>query len=405
MAEYKKITSEFQIIKSKGTTVLIAENEEEEDLLANDITKTIVSKVNRLSKTNNISINAKSTRNSTTLKFCCDKYLEFKNNTSSKKVMMKYNQAVDYLYIYYSQKYPVNNITVLAANDFREFLLKVPSRWKSIEELKGKDLKVIINNSAKKDSVSAKILNKYPVQSLKTVDEIIVKAKTIFTYLEGIGLINKSPFKDLKKIGSKLVTEKREYKISEVNSILTYLENKNKAEEYNYVKFLLMTGLRRGESLLLKVSDYNQSKGYIDLNITGKTVYAKRIVIIHKDLKDALLKQLKGKYSNDYIFFNSSGYKIVSREEKIGTEMNGYFKNALGKEIKKYVDMHSFRKNYAQEVFMCSAAAFKELEYKTLIGHSTSNDITDKHYLRGKRDYVELQSKLDKVDFSDYFNK
>ena len=40
-----------------------------------------------------------------------------------------------------------------------------------------------------------------------------------------------------------------------------------------------------------------------------------------------------------------------------------------------------------------------------MIGHSTKSDITDKHYIRGKRDYKKLKEKMDNVDFSEYIGK
>jgi len=37
------------------------------------------------------------------------------------------------------------------------------------------------------------------------------------------------------------------------------------------------------------------------------------------------------------------------------------------------------------------------------MGHSTSSDVTDTHYFRGKRDYKKLKAKIDEVDFRPYF--
>jgi len=57
--------------------------------------------------------------------------------------------------------------------------------------------------------------------------------------------------------------------------------------------------------------------------------------------------------------------------------------------------------NYAQMVYI--VADIRELELKTLIGHSTSKDITDNHYLRRKRDNKRLKELVDLADFSSYF--
>ena len=69
----------------------------------------------------------------------------------------------------------------------------------------------------------------------------------------------------------------------------------------------------------------------------------------------------------------------------------------LGTEIKGVLDLHSLRANFAQQLYMVKD--LKDVELKTLMGHK-SNDITDKHYLRGLRDRVSLKEKVDKADFS-----
>ncbi len=88
--------------------------------------------------------------------------------------------------------------------------------------------------------------------------------------------------------------------------------------------------------------------------------------------------------------------------ENIGTRINKIIINAIGSENKKDLDIHSIRKNYSQEIFM--VREIKDLEMKTLIGHSTKSDTTDKHYLRGKRDHKALKVLVDKADFSKYFD-
>jgi hypothetical protein len=74
----------------------------------------------------------------------------------------------------------------------------------------------------------------------------------------------------------------------------------------------------------------------------------------------------------------------------------------LGAEIKNELTVHSLRKNYAQTMYMVEG--IKELELKTFLGHSVNkSDVTDNHYLRGKRDSKRLKKLVDAADFSEYF--
>jgi len=92
---------------------------------------------------------------------------------------------------------------------------------------------------------------------------------------------------------------------------------------------------------------------------------------------------------------------IEIHEHKIGLRINKIISAALGVEGKKGLDIHSFRKNYAQGLYL--VAEIRELELKTLIGHSTSKDTTDNHYIRGVRDNKRLKRLVDLADFSSYF--
>ena len=111
--------------------------------------------------------------------------------------------------------------------------------------------------------------------------------------------------------------------------------------------------------------------------------------------------QLNGKNDDDYLFFNLLDLTPRYRSDKVGNKLNAYIKDIVGKEIKKEIDLHSFRKNFAQIISL--SGLFSDLELKTLIGHSTRGDVTDTHYIRGKRNWETLKERMDKVDFSEFF--
>lgn len=376
---------------SNNSLNLVAENEEEEKLLK-EIEKTVVSKIKRLKRTHSVDIETDEQRDTNTLKKLTDMYLEFREKTNtSKKVMMKFKQSIEYLIIFFGENKKVKDITNKDANDFQLFLLSVPKHWKNKKDLKGKNLKALYETKSK-------LLEQYDKQNLSTINEVLKKVKTIFNYFVDNTYVYKNTFNNLTKTVSRLDTDKREFKEKELRSYLKYLKNNNLIEAYRFIKFLLYSGLRRGEALTITKEDVNFDKSMIDIDGT-KTKNAKRICIIHKDIVDDLKAQMKEKSDDEYLFFNQS-LTMKYRDEKVGNKLNEYMKDAIGEELKKVLDLHSLRKNFSQQIYLSDE--FDELSMKTLIGHSTKGDVTDTHYIRGKRDYKKLKEKMDRVDFSDF---
>ncbi len=137
----------------------------------------------------------------------------------------------------------------------------------------------------------------------------------------------------------------------------------------------------------------------ITVNST-KTVNARRVSIIHKDIFDEVMTQLEGKSDDEHLFYHMD-LSLKYRDEKVGKIINDIIRKVITYEKeKKSVDIASLRKNFSQELFLSDK--FDTLSLKTLMGHTTKGDITDTHYLRGKRDYKSLKEKFDKVDFSHY---
>ena len=269
----------FISVLTKGSLSLVAENETEEKLLS-EIEKTVTLKISRLSKNHDVSIDSKETRDTRTLKKYTDKFLDFKEATgTSNKVMMKHHQAVEYLIIFFGDKKVIKNITSEDANDFQLFLLKVPSRWKSKKDLKNKNLKLLIDKNSK-------LLLQYEKQMLSTVMAVVKLVNEMFNYFVNNTYIYLNPFKQLTKTKRKL-SDKRNFKPSELRSVFEYLKNNTMDEDYLFLKFLLYTGLRRGEAISITKADIDFEECMIDIDGT-KTLNAKRIAIIHKDLKNEL---------------------------------------------------------------------------------------------------------------------
>ena len=175
-----------------------------------------------------------------------------------------------------------------------------------------------------------------------------------------------------------------------------------------------MSGLRRSEALGIQLKHLSLDTYMIEVFGT-KTENAHRISIIHKDLVETIREQMKDKSDNSYLFFASEVKALTDKplhrdkslseiieihEHTIGLRLNKHIKGVLGAESKHEVDLHSLRKNYAQRLYM--VAEIRELELKTLIGHSTNKDTTDNHYLRGKRDSKRLKELVDRADYSEF---
>ncbi|QOP46294.1 tyrosine-type recombinase/integrase [Sulfurimonas paralvinellae] len=391
------INTHYQINNMGGAgLVLTAENEDERKLIA-EIEKTIIKKIKLLEKENNVSIENKETRNSQTLKKSCEHFLKVKSaeKRGNTKIMYKYNLTVEYLYIYFKASKNVKDITNLDATNFRTFLLSIPSNWKRKKDIRDKNLKLLIEKKSK-------LLDKYPKQSTRTIDEVVKRTKEIFEHFVDNNFIYKNPFIKLKAMNKKTYSDKREFTESESAYILEYLKNENLTQEYNFFKFLLMTGLRRAEAVNLKLENIDYEKELIYVGGT-KTENAVRIMVIHKDLISTLKEQIQGKEKSDFIFFNEKKFTRLGekpRESKVGILINRYIKTVIGEENKKFLDIHSLRKNFSQILYL--ANVFNDLEIKTLVGHSTKKDTTDRHYLRGKRDFKSLKEKMDKVDFTPF---
>jgi len=390
-----EIRKGFITAESKNTVTIVAENEEEEKLIK-EITATITNKINRLSKTHNVSSTTLTTRDKNTLKRCSEHFLNFRELAkTSNKTLIKYKQAINYLNMYFGENTLVKNIDKLEASNFRNFLLQLPRNYKSIKELEGKNLRTLTESATGK-----KLLDKYERQALRTVDEVIVKAKTLFNYFAEQVFIYNNPFQALKKLSNDKRTEERAFEAEELKAILQHTIKHNLREDYNFIKSMLHTGMRRGEMLSLRVKDIDFEKSFIDTKGT-KTEYALRIIPLHIGITDIIKEQTQNKDKEDFVFYDMlKDVTQIYREESVGTNTNKIFKEVLGERIKGEINIRSLRQNFAQITFLSDN--FNDLNHKSLMGHSTKNDITDKHYIRMRRDYKLLKELMDKVDFSEF---
>ncbi|MBW6488436.1 tyrosine-type recombinase/integrase [Sulfurimonas sp.] len=386
--------SYYTINNLGGNGLILTPENEEERLLLSEIEKTIIKKIKLISKDKKVSVSQEETRDIQTLKKSCDKYIDFKSLLVDNRVMMKYRQSIEYLFIFFGEKKLIKDITIQECNDFRTFLMKVPVRWKSKIDLKDKNLKLMIDKKMK-------ILDKYEKVNIKTVDEIIVKTKSIFEYFLDNTLIYKNPFSKMSKLNTKF-TKKRDFSELESSLILKYMKNKKLNQEFNFFKFGLMSGLRRGEILSIRLKDIDFKNKTIYINGT-KTENSKRLMFIHEDLISTIKEQIIDKNREDLLFYNEKEWTKLTekyREEKVGGIINEIIKIVVGENVKKFLDIHSLRKSFTQIIHLSNE--FTHLEVQTILGHSTKNDVTDTHYILGKRDYKSMLEKINNIDFTNF---
>ena len=261
------------IVQRAGDNInIIPENEAEKKLLdtveasANNIVKRLSNKYD------NVITNDYDKRVQLTLKQCGEEFLKSKSKTSSVQTMYKYTQCMDYLYVYFGENTKLSKLSVQNASRFRTFLIDVPKNYKKQDDLKNKDIKLLIENNSK-------LLEKYEKQTPATIDEVIKRVKTIFTYFTKNQYLPHNIFNDIEKLSKNYRTKWREFKVEEYKQLIEYLNKQGLKEECNFFKFALMTGLRRGEILQLKKEHLHLEKDYIDTEGV-KTTYAKRIVPI-----------------------------------------------------------------------------------------------------------------------------
>ena len=396
----KEMDNEFnrnlQIINT-GNGILLNAETDEEKLLVAQFEKTLIEKAKRLKRAGN-DIKLEKTEEEKlklNLKYCCNEFIEYKKTNSEEKNMIKYSQAVSLLENYFTHKQRIDKILSKDAMKFHSFLQKLPKNWTKNKLLKDKNIRLLIDNKSK-------LLNGLDIISTRTSDEHLKRVKTIFDFFELNNFIIKNPFNHLKTISKKKDTTWFEFKVKDLKELLEYINDNQSKEDYNLIKFMLFTGLRRGEVSKITISNIELDKTYIEIHGT-KTDNAKRIMIIHKDIINLVKEQMENKTDDDLLFYNNTKSKsIVSRESEMGKKFNEYILKVVGEEKKKNLNIHSIRKNFTQKIFISDK--FNMLEIETMVGHS-SNNITDTHYLRGKRDYKKLKQKLDSVDFSEFFPK
>lgn len=142
------------------------------------------------------------------------------------------------------------------------------------------------------------------------------KLNSFFDWLVEIGKINENPFKKMKypKVN---YDDRRWMKSEEVEKVFTALSynidwQSNFVKKRNIAVFsvLLMTGLRKGELLGLKLLDIDFERNFLRVDALTSKSKKERVIPINAKLllvlKDYLSERKKMKYSSPYLFVSST---------------------------------------------------------------------------------------------------
>jgi integrase len=375
---------------------LIAENEDEEKYLA-ELQKIIINAIKRDAKSKDIIIGILQgdELKRLTLGAYTEKFMEYKKRTDvTGGTVSKYSKTIEFLIMFFGAKKNLRHINASDVYDFRDFLFQIPVNYQNDDFLKNKNIALLIKKKSK-------FLDKYEVLHNNTVLEYMKKAAHIFNHFQVNSYVYKNYFANYNE--DNMLKEKKsstkEFKKSQLKRIFAYARANNEREAYNFIKFTLLTGLRRAETLGLTVEDVDLDYDLIRVNGT-KNDFADRLMVIHKDLLPLLVEQSEGKEEDDDLFFANYS-SLNTREEKVGTEINNLFSCVIGAEEKPYLNIRSLRKNLAQE--LKKPSIFDILDIDAIMAHSNDQKTLKKYYLRMETNYKRLNEQIDMIDFSEYF--
>jgi integrase len=144
--------------------------------------------------------------------------------------------------------------------------------------------------------------------SPSTANRHLALLKAIFTYaVDKLKVLRESPSKGVLNFNEPQVRRKY-FNSAELKILLTELENESNIEAKNILKFMLLTGIRRGTARSIKLENYDDHSGVILVAMT-KTGIGQYITLSCK-AKGLIKGQIK-KYGNEGLVFR--GIDMISR--------------------------------------------------------------------------------------------
>lgn len=281
------------------------------------------------------------------------------------KSIRSYEQSITLFILYLEREKKINKIIDVTEKHIKEYILYLQDRGKYT--VVSDKFSTKINNPSKRKDHNKEI-------SLATINNYIRNIKVFFNWAKNTRVIKKDIVKNVKQIKTdrkpKEFINDREFK-SLLNSI--DISKYHEFRDFIIIQLLLDTGMRIGECLSLKESDFDLKRNTILLraeNTKGK----KTRYVYYSNVMDKYIKrwlQYRDKYlDTEYIFPTIRGTML---------DIRNFEKNLrkYGERVEINITPHQIRNNFAKRFLLNGGNIFA---LSKILGHS-SVEVTEKAYL------------------------
>lgn len=242
--------------------------------------------------------------------------------------------------------------------------------------LKGKEWKGLTYQDIEKKFDNSN----YPTLDAQTINKHMNAHKQFFANLSDENEIYLTNMDKLKKLWEEDKEDEIRNAYTDQDLINIFNSNLLDTDKKEFLLVSLFTGLRLSETSSLKGENIIDNCVQI---FKGKTKAAKRIVPLHKEINDIILKRSNTK--NEYLFFNGNG-------SANGKKLNRALHKIIPDDDKT---LHSLRKNFSQAM---EATNVGEEKYQTyLFGHSITT-VRHKKYNKHKVNIDKLREIIDAIE-------
>lgn len=306
------------------------------------------------------------------------KFLQYKKNVEKVKpaTLINYKSTFNYLYLFVSEETNIKILNKRFFNELQDKFMRIPKDY--LKNKKRKDINEILENENDLIKLDNGTINKH-----------FMVYKSLYDFLVRNDYIQKNTV-DIKNLKEDNDSKKEEFEYEELEGLFNFQTSKKGKDTdnecQNFCKFAYLTGMRLSEILNLKFEDVENIDNHKIIDIKeGKNKTSIRLIPTNQDI-EKILKEQQSKSKNGYVFFD---YEIKDRlapkgnpiGKRINRRINNYFIEQNKDHTKK--SFHSFRKNFSQTLTL-ERFNIKEQTISKLMGHSTSDNITRKYYIRDK---------------------
>ena len=312
------------------------------------------------------------------------KFLEYKKNVEKVKpaTLTNYKSTFNYLYLFIDEKTNIRILNKRFFNELQDKFMRIPKDY--LKSKKRKDINEILEN----ENDLLKLDN-------GTINKHFMVYKSMYDFLVRNEYIQKNTV-DIKNLKEDNDSRKEEFEYQELEGLFNFqtsTKGKDTDNEcQNFCKFAYLTGMRLSEILNLKFEDIENIDNHKIIDIKeGKNKTSIRLIPVNQDI-EKILKEQQSKTKNGYIFFDYQlKDRLAPKANPIGKRINRRINNYLIEQKQDHTkkSFHSFRKNFSQTLTL-ERFNIKEQTISKLMGHSTSDNITRKYYIRNKVERTAL---------------